>query len=81
MHTAPLLDSMQNARLVCTSYLPAVTHTNGAVAQLGERMTGSLKQAFGSVFLRSPECSSIHNLLTLTHKFIVSDRASLLACG
>ena len=38
---ASLLDSMQNARLVCIKHLPAITHSYGAVAQLGERMTGN----------------------------------------
>ena len=47
----PLLDSTQNARLVCFRYLPA-TSQNGAVAQLGERMTGS-HEVRGSIPLGS----------------------------
>jgi hypothetical protein len=47
----PLLDSTQNARLVCISYSPALTR-DGAVAQLGERMTGS-HEVRGSIPLGS----------------------------
>ena len=56
----PMLDSTQNARLVCISYLrPAASHI-GAVAQLGERMTGS-HEVRGSIPLGS---TNIYNSAT-----------------
>jgi hypothetical protein len=41
LRITPLLDSTQNARLVCISHLRPAVSRIGAVAQLGERMTGS----------------------------------------
>jgi hypothetical protein len=47
-----LLDSTQNARLVCLGQFTDHHSSNGAVAQLGERMTGS-HEVRGSIPLGS----------------------------
>ncbi len=70
---APLLDSTQNAGLVCISHLRPADSRIGAVAQLGERMTGSHEVRgsipLGSTNTRNKFPHSVRILFILCHRF------------